>query len=346
MNKQSLLKTVFSLCMVLMCWLPASADKTTLRGDVNNDGSVTIKDVTVLINYLLTEDEATINRASADVNADGELNIKDVTVLINYLLTDEWPAVYEPQYMSVTVGSGTSAVTFRMVLVEGGTMMMGAREDDPYVRPWESPAHQVTLSSYYIAEFEVTQALWRAVMGTSSNPFWFTSSNGYTTNYQRPVESVAFTGSSNSTSVSTFLTKLNQKTGKTFRLPTEAEWEFAARGGNWSRGYMYIGGDNVDEVAWHKANSGDLVQPVGTKAPNELGIYDMAGNVEEWVSDWYGLYTDAAQTNPTGPSTGSVYVLRGGSWDQSYRMCRPTQRHDCPTAYSGAHTGFRVALSL
>ena len=328
--------------MVLLCWLPASADKTPLRGDVNGDGSVTIKDVTVLINYLLTEDESTINRATADVNDDGALTITDVTLLINYLLTNEWPVVYEPEYMTVTVGSGTSAVTFRMLLVEGGTMTMGAREDDPYVRPWELPAHQVTLSSYYIAEFEVTQALWRAVMGTSSTnfPCWFTSTNGYTTNYQRPAENITYT------QVKSFISKLNQKTGKTFRLPTEAEWEFAARGGNWSKGYMYIGGDNVDEVAWHKANSGDMVQPVGTKAPNELGLYDMGGNVEEWVSDWYGLYSEGAQTNPTGPSTGSLYVCRGGSWDQSYRMCRPTQRHDCMTAYVGAHTGFRVALSL
>ena len=333
--------TVFGLCMMFMWCMPMSAQNSLERGDVNNDGQVSIKDVTVLVNYLLTEDESMINRSVADVNADGDVNIKDVTVLINYLLTEEWPAIYVPEYKSITVGTGTSAVTFRMVLVEGGTMMMGARENDPYVRPWENPAHEVTLSDYYIGEMEVTQALWKAVMGSSNNPSWFTSYNDYTNNFQRPVESMTYS------QVTSFINKLNQKTGMTFRLPTEAEWEFAARGGKWSKGYFYIGSDNVDEVAWHKDNSNDLTYSVGSKAPNELGIYDMAGSVEEWCSDWYGLYTENPQVNPTGPTTGSssVRVIRGGSWDQSYRMCRPTSRHDANTAFMSAHTGLRVAMS-
>ena len=343
MHRISLLKTVCSLCLMAMSWLPMVAQDTSIIGDVNNDGVASIKDVTALINYLLSTDGTSVNRWAADVNMDGSITIADVSALVNCLLTGEWPVAYEPEYKTITVGSGTSAVTFRMLLVEGGTFTMGAREGDPYVRPWESPAHQVTLSDYYIAEFEVTQALWRAVMGTSSynNPSWFTSENGYETNYQRPAESMIYS------QVTSFITKLNQKTGMTFRLPTEAEWEFAARGGKWSRGYMYIGGDDVYEVAWQSDNSNGTVYPVGTKAPNELGLYDMGGNVEEWCSDWYGLYSESPQVNPTGVSSSSTNsrVMRGGSWDQSYRMCRPTQRHDANVAFKSAHTGMRLAMS-
>ena len=334
MKRSSFLKTVFSLCLMVVCWLPMNAQ---IRGDVNGSGDVNINDVTDLINMLLANTAE--GKVAADCNGDGVVNINDVTTLINYLLSNEWPEIYEPVYKSITVGS----VTFRMLLVEGGTFTMGAREGDPYVRPWEKPAHEVTLSDYYIAEFEVTQELWRAVMGTSSynNPSWFTSSNGYTTNYKRPAESMTFS------QVLSFITKLNQKTGMTFRLPTEAEWEYAARGGKWSRGYFYIGGDNVDEVAWHKGNSGDLTYSVGSKAPNELGLYDMAGNVEEWVSDFYAdSYSSRPQTNPTGPSTGPLRVIRGGSWDQSYRMCRPTSRHDASENFMSAHTGMRVAMTI
>ena len=341
MHKINLLMTVFGLCMMFMWSMPMSAQNSIERGDVNSDGQVSIKDVTVLINYLLTEDESTINRSVADVNSDGDINIKDVTVLINYLLTEEWPAIYVPEYKTITVGTGTSAVTFRMVLVEGGTMMMGARENDPYVRPWENPAHEVTLSDYYMAETEVTQALWKAVMGSSNNPSWFTSDNGFVNDFQRPVENMTYS------QVTSFITKLNQKTGMTFHLPTEAEWEYAARGGKWSQGYLYIGGDNIDEVAWHKGNSGDIPHAVGTKAPNELGIYDMGGNVAEWCGDWYGLYTENPQVNPTGPTTGdtNARVVRGGSWDQAFRMCRPTARLEGFITNKTAHTGFRVAMA-
>ena len=343
MNKKNLLVSVFSLCLMAMCWFPMAAQNSAERGDVNNDGAVSIQDVSVLISYLLNGDDASVNRSAADVNMDGAVTIKDVTELISYLLNGELTPPYEPEYKTVTVGSGTSAVTFRMLLVQGGTFMMGAREGDPYVRPWESPVHQVTLSDYYIAEFEVTQALWRAVMGTSSsnNPSWFCSTNGYANNYQRPAENMIYS------QVTSFITKLNQKTGMTFRLPTEAEWEFAARGGNWSKGYLYIGGDDVYEVAWQSDNSDDITYPVGTKAPNELGLYDMGGNVEEWCSDWYGLYNEGAQVNPTGVSSSSTNsrVMRGGSWDQSYRMCRPTSRHDANVAFKSAHSGMRLAMS-
>lgn len=331
MKRSNFLKPILALCMMAICWLPLSAAE---RGDVNDSGDVNIADVTELINLLLSNSAS--GRVAADCNMDGVVNIGDVTTLINYLLSHQWPNVYEPQYETITVGS----VTFRMLLVEGGTFMMGGSEDDPRARPWEFPVHEVTLSDFYIGEMEVTQALWRAVMGTYNNPSWFTSTNGYTNNYERPVESMTYT------QVTSFITKLNQKTGKTFRLPTESEWEYAARGGKWSKGYYYIGGNNVDEVAWSSANGETITHVGGGKAPNELGLYDMGGNVEEWCSDyWSDAYTSKPTTNPTGPTSGTARVIRGGSWDQAFYVCRPSSRHDATPNYMSAHTGLRVVMS-
>ena len=331
MSRNSLFKCVLSLYLTAMCWMTMTAADNLLRGDVTNDGSVDINDVTSLIDYLSGVRSSDFNMVAADVDEDGTVGIADVTVLIDYLLTQEWPYVPEP--LVFTVGN----VTFKMMPVKGGTFMMGARDGDPYVRPWESPAHEVTLSDYYIGETEVTQALWRAVMG--SNPSWFTSSNGYTTNLQRPVEKITYAN------CLTFISKLNQKTGKTFRLLTEAEWEFAARGGNRSRGYFYAGSDDLEEVGWHKSNSGDITHPVASKAPNELGIYDMSGNVEEWCSDWYGLYSYKPETNPAGPLTGDARIVRGGCWDQAFRMSRVTARHEGFPTSANVHTGLRIAMT-
>ena len=184
-----------------------------------------------------------------------------------------------------------------MVYVTGGTFMMGENSDDD----WEKPVHSVTLSGYSIGKYEVTQKLWKAVMG--SNPSDFKGDN-------LPVTNV------NWNDVQDFLRKLNAMTGKNYRLPTEAEWEFAARGGNRSRGYLYSGSNNLDDVAWYGENSGEYPHVVGTKWPNELGIYDMSGNVWEWCQDRYSrsYYSRSPKTNPSGPTKGSSWVLRGGSY--------------------------------
>ena len=222
-------------------------------------------------------------------------------------------------------------VEFNMVFVEGGTFIMGATEDQgSEVESDELPTHQVTLSDYYIGETEVTQALWKAVMG--SNPSEFKGDN-------LPVEEVSYED------VKTFITKLNQKTGKTFRLPTEAEWEYAARGGNKTKGYTYSGDDDIDKIAWFANNSDDKTHPVKTKQPNELGIYDMSGNVWEWCSDWYGSYSSNAQMNPQGPSSGSLRVIRGGSWIISAERCRISFRGYVDDSSSNKVFGFRLALS-
>ena len=223
-----------------------------------------------------------------------------------------------------------NGVPFEMVEVRGGTFRMGATSEQGS-DAWggEKPVHSVTLSSYYIGKTEVTQALWKAVMG--SNPSKFIGDN-------LPVEMVSWDDCQE------FIRELNALTGQNFRLPTEAEWEFACRGGNNSRGYKYSGSNNLGSVAWYDGNSGNKTHPVGTKAPNELGIYDMSGNVWEWCADWYGDYSSGAQTNPTGPYGGSGRVGRGGSWDFNVRICRSSLRiHSDPTDRN-INLGLRLAL--
>ena len=222
-------------------------------------------------------------------------------------------------------------VAFKMVRVVGGTFQMGATsEQGSDADSDETPVHSVTLSDYYIGQTEVTQELWEAVMG--SNPSYFKGDN------QRPVENVSWNDCQE------FIEKLNRLTGKNFRLPTEAEWEYAARGGNKSRGYKYSGSNNPDAVAWYDDNSGSKTHPVATKQSNELGLYDMSGNVYEWCQDWYGGYKSNSQTNPTGASKGSDCVLRGGSWYDSARRVRVSyRRHNTPDDRN-ITVGLRLAL--
>ena len=229
-----------------------------------------------------------------------------------------------------------NGISFNIVKVKGGTFTMGATpEQEEDAGNMEKPAHQVTLSDYYISQTEVTQELWEAVMG--SNPSY---NKG---NSKCPVERVSWNDV-----VNEFLPKLNALTGKIFTLPTEAQWEFAARGGNKTQKFKYSGSNNLDEVAWNKNNSGNATHPVGQKLPNELGIYDMSGNVFEWCSDWYGYYSAEAQTNPTGPTSSldeEVRVARGGGNNLEPSDCRVSGRSGF-TLYAWPECGFRLALSL
>ncbi|MDY6032772.1 MAG: SUMF1/EgtB/PvdO family nonheme iron enzyme [Alloprevotella sp.] len=231
-----------------------------------------------------------------------------------------------------------NGVTFTMVRVEGGTFMMGATSEQTGAGSYEKPAHRVTLSDYYIGQTEVTQALWEAVMGetpTSDGPHW-DPQEGLGDNY--PAYNISYDD------VLSFISKLNNLTGRTFRMPTEAEWEYAARGGNKSKGYLYSGGNTLNNVGWYDDNSDDTTHLVAQKAANELGLYDMSGNVWEWCSDWWGDYSSSSQTNPTGPSTGSTRVLRGGCWYYWATHCRVASRvHDSPADRNGG--GVRLALS-
>ena len=244
---------------------------------------------------------------------------------------------------SSSVASGTSltgntitipikdGISIDMIRVEAGTFTMGATPE--MKDPWddEKPAHQVTLTNdYYIGKYEVTQALWKAVMG--NNPSYSKGNN-------LPVERVSWDNCQK------FISKLNRITGKTFRLPTEAEWEYAARGGNKSRGYQCSGSSNLSDVAWYKDNSGSKTQTVGSKQANELGIYDMSGNVHEWCQDWYDKYSNSSKVNPTGANSGSYRVSRGGGWAGYAWDCRSSYRNYCSPGSRYNHLGLRLVLS-
>lgn len=250
-----------------------------------------------------------------DNNEDGTVSIADVTSLIDYLLSNEWPNnPFKPEVTTFTA----NGVSFNMVKIEGGTFWMD-----------HSDNYKVSLSTYSIGQTEVTRMLWYAVMGTDPS--------GFKGDLTRPVEMVSWDDCQQ------FITKLNSLTGQHFRLPTEAEWAFAACGGNLSHNYVYAGSEDISIVAWYEENANET-QPVATKAPNELGIYDMCGNVWEWCQDWYGEYPSGTYTNPQGPETGTSRVFKGGSWHSPASNCTIGTRSHTGPENQVNHRGFRLAL--
>ena len=221
-------------------------------------------------------------------------------------------------------------LSFKMVKVTGGTFQMGSTNGEE----WEQPVHSVTLSDYYIGETEVTQELWLAVMGEAPDGCGYWT---YGSGADRPAYWVTWYQSQE------FISKLNEMTGRTFRLPTEAEWEFAARGGNQSKGYVFSGSNDIDDVAWYNLNS-TTTPPVAKKTPNELGLYDMSGSLWEWCSDWASPYSNEAQTNPTGADRGRARVLRGGFWLEGKDNCRVAYRSAANPRDQAPGIGFRLAL--
>ena len=217
-----------------------------------------------------------------------------------------------------------------MIFVAGGTFTMGCTyEQGSDCATDEKPSHEVQLTGFAIAKYEVTQALWKQVMG--NNPSRFKGDS-------LPVENVTWDD------VQMFLQRLNAKTGKNYRLPTEAEWEYAARGGQQSRQTQFAGGFDLETVAWCSTNSGNTTHNVGGRQPNELGLYDMSGNVWEWCSDYYGTYPADKQTNPTGAKKGSARVLRGGCYAAIGRQCRVSGRKSLYQGGKDFMTGFRLAM--
>ena len=301
---------------------------------LNGTGSYSVGSDTGIVDFTLDRENESITLTGI---AEGTTNVTviDVNTQTTILLH---VTVTASQDETFTV----NGVSFKMIAVEGGTFMMGAPDDDTEANADEKPAHQVTLSNYKIGETEVTQALWVAVMG--SNPSFFKG------DFNLPVESIKWND------IQLFIQKLNELTGREFRLPTEAEWEFAARGGNKGHGYKYSGSNILNDIAWWGGdggsfwyggyvggNSEDHTHPVASKSPNELGIYDMSGNVWEWTQDWFGYYSDETQINPYGPISGSYIVTRGGCFNCNSKACRVTMRYQGPNPGAGGD-GLRLAL--
>ena len=274
---------------------------------------------------------ATANPQTSERTATITLTLGSLTQTIN--VTQK---ANEERTFTVT-GNGKT-VTFKMIKVDGGTFQMGRFGSDDVI-------HSVTLTKdYYMGESEVTQALWYAVTGQSPSYPEYRWSSTYGLGDEYPSYNISYED------CQSFLSALNSKlfsqlgSGEQFRFPTEAEWEFAAKGGNKSNGYIYSGSNTIDDVAWYSSNSSSTNHPVKTKAANELGLYDMTGNVGEWCYDRHGSYSSSAQTDPTGPNSGGTRVIRGGSWDFPDSYCRVEGRlYDTPTRRNN-NSGFRLAL--
>ncbi len=264
------------------------------------------------------------------INTEDNLDVKqDYVLSISSTLTPRWSSSATSEQKRI-IGELIES----MVLVEGGTFTMGATsEQGSDAESDEKPTHRVTLSDYHIGKYEVTQEQWQAVMG--SNPSYFKGS-------RKPVETVSWNDCQE------FIKKLNSLTGLNFSLPTEAQWEFAARGGNKSRGYKYSGSNNIESVAYHNSQYLDGPIKVGSKQPNELGLYDMSGNVWEWCQDWYGIsyYSSSPSTNPKGPSTGRFRVYRGGCWSYAESLCRVSARFNNVPELIDFDLGLRLVLNI
>ena len=241
-------------------------------------------------------------------------NLKSVTVLVFLCLSLDVVTAQTPSH--------------DMVFVQGGKFKMGSL----FGAADEQPVHEVVVADFYIGRFEVTQFEWKMIMDNDTNRCYFEGCDSC------PVERVSWYN------VMEFIEKLNIKTGMNYRLPTEAEWEYAARGGTQSKGYKYSGSNSDDAVAWKVGISNAMTHPVGGKKPNELGICDMSGNVFEWCADWYSAtwYQVSPKRNPTGPVEGEHRVIRGGSWFYDYAGLRVTDRESANPAFRYGYVGFRL----
>ena len=326
---------------LIIKYTPSSAtvlvDNKMVRG---NNGVVRITLPVGQHSYIVASDgyESEEGTVKLKVSAPSNLQIQLSKEVVAAIPTVNEVAQQAPSSSSsVSFGGNTisipvkNGITIDMIKVEAGTFMMGATSEMKMPLTDEKPVHQVTLTNdYYIGKYEVTQALWQAVMG--SNPSKFKGDD-------LPVEQVSWNDCQE------FISKLNSMTGRRLRLPTEAEWEYAARGGKKSRGYQYSGSSNISDVVWYWENSAEKTHPVGMKQANELGIYDMSGNVYEWCQDRCGSYVSSSQTNPTGAVSGSRRVGRGGSWGDIARFCRSSFRNGGTPDYRNCCFGFRLVLS-
>lgn len=315
--------------------LDAPTNVTATYDEDANEVTITWNPVTYAECYDVYRNGALLaENITSTLYVDNSPDVGNITYCVRAKRGDMESKNSDPAIVNIVVDKlkiTVNGVEFTMIYVAGGTFQMGSNEySSSSIGSATRPVHQVTLDDYYIGETEVTQELWQAVMG--SNPSYYTTSN------KQPVERVSWED------CQMFIANLNQLTGKQFRLPTEAEWEFAARGGNQSHGYEYSGSNNLSNVAWYDYNYSGKTHEVAKKSANELGIYDMSGNVQEWCQDWYGRYSSDAQTNPTGPSSGSKRVERGGCFNSSDVYCRVASRGNEEPDRKGEFLGLRLAL--
>lgn len=275
----------------------------------------------------LTNDVFDISNQGAQANTyESDLIFEQTTAKQPNLLISK-KKQKKQQVLSFAINDKGKAVTFRMILVEAGSFKMGSE----YGYKNEMPVHKVKITEdYYIGETEVTQELWEAVMG--KNPSNFKGA-------QKPVESVSWND------CQTFIKILNVLTGKKFRLPTEAEWEYAALGGKKWEKQTYAGSNKPGDIAWFRENANQQTHPVAEKKANIIGLYDMGGNVWEWCADWFDFYMSKSTVkNPTGPTTGNLRVCRGGSWNDNDEYCRTTNRHRETPTEGFNNLGLRLAM--
>ena len=315
------MRKLLFICAAILGVAVAAGSATVVTGDVTGDGQVDIADVNAVINVMLgkidTSDEL---QAASDVTGDGQVDIADVNAVINIMLGKVQP------------GDVFARLEADMVTVEGGTFDMGTADGvAPYSHAWERPVHSVTLPAFKVCRYEVTQDLWQAVM--SSNPSAFEGE-------RRPVEMVSWADAQ------LFVQKLVEKTGKPYRLLTEAEWEYAARGGQQQSAALYAGGDDLAQVAWTAANAGGETHPVGQLQPNALGLYDMSGNVLEWVQDTHADTYAVWPAANVWQAEGGDPVVRGGSWRWGGNYCRNTWRGYFPAATTNSYLGLRLACDI
>jgi formylglycine-generating enzyme required for sulfatase activity len=281
------------------------------------------------VSLLLSQDNGvTWGSPLKNVSGDVGKNVSAGEKQITWKVLEEQEHLLGDNIKFKVIASGTETFEPEMIFVEGGTFQMGNNLGDSD----EKPIHSVTLKNYYIGKYEITRAQWVAIMGYKPN-FGRVCDNC-------PVDAVSWND------IHKYVLKLNSITGKGYRLPTEAEWEYAARGGRQDKGNSYMSSSGLSSLAWFNENSSGITHEVGSRLANELGIYDMLGNVSEWCSDWYGNYKNIEVSNPKGPVKGTYRVLRGGSWSDSERNCRETDRYWMNSDDRYVFCGFRLVLPV
>lgn len=340
-------RLAFDFSTRVFTWMLTDTDDAPpypiITGDMNHDGRLTVADVTLLASTIVGQRAPEYHFCSndeilvlPDSNEDGSNEDGD-----NGESGNEDSGEESAETLTFTVGD----VTFNLKRVGAGTFHMGTSEANSNA----SPVHQVTITrDFFIGETEVTQALWKAVTTYTPTPDGKQWNSTYGLGDLYPANFISWDN------CQAFITRLNELTGRAFRMPTEAEWDFAARGGNKSEGFIFSGSNTLDDVAWYASNAYTVgasspnygTHEVATKSPNELGIYDMTGNVWEWCADWYqDSYGSSASVNdPTGPNAGTTHVIRGGGWSNAAQDCRSFFRMS-PSTNSSSAMGLRLALT-